>query len=473
MSVDSRETDDVVDRIRAAGQGHVLRFWDELNKDSRRKLIQQLREIDFDLLNELFENLIQAKEETKTTANLEPAEFIRLPQTPQEEESFHSARSVGEQALRDGRVAAFVVAGGQATRLGSPGPKGALPITPVKGKSFFQLFAEQITALSLRYSATIPWYIMTSETNHRQTEEFFEENRHFGLRASDIMFCRQGMIPALDRHGKLILDAKDRVFTNPTGHGGSLAALYKSGALKDMRSRGIDTLFYFQVDNVLIKICDPVFVGFHLQRRAQMSAKVASKRDAHEKVGVLVKAGDRLGVVEYSDLSDAEKSAKNADGALKFRAGNIAIHTFDVGFLEWLNDKRFRLPWHVAHKVVPSIDELGQPHRPTQPNGYKFETFVFDALTQAERTAILEVRREEEFSPVKNRDGEDSEKTAQRDMINFYGQWLERAGVSIPRDAHGNVIGRIEVSPHFAHDADELASKITPGFNFEDPLYLG
>jgi len=463
----------LIKRVRAAGQAHVFRFWEELDNVARNKLISQLRVIDFGLLNELHDKLVKNGNNCSGHSNLEPAEFVPIPKTDAEKRIFDQAKVIGENALREGRVAACVVAGGQATRLGFAGPKGMFPITPIKQKSFFQIYAEQIKALSMRHDTVIPWYIMTSESNHAQTIEFFESQDYFGLNADDIRFFQQGMVPALDEHGRLILDAKDHIFMNPNGHGGSLSALHKSGSLKDMRRRGIDLLFYFQIDNVLVKICDPVFIGFHLQKRAQMSAKVVSKRDARERVGVLAKISGRLGVIEYSDLPDAEKFAKNWDGTLKFRAGNLAIHAFDIDFIERLNHGKFKLPWHVAHKAIPYLDEQGRIVRPSQPNGYKFETFMFDALTKADRSVILEACREDEFSPVKNLHGSDSPETAHRDMIALYAKWLDQAGVPVPRDHSNTVIGRIEISPLFALDFEEFAAKLDHEIKFDGSLYLG
>lgn len=463
----------LIERVYEAGQGHVFRFWDELKDDSRRRLLNQLKEVDFDLLAELDRKFIQTQEGDRIQGKLEPADFIALPKSQQEKEAATQARLTGERALQQGRVAAFLVAGGQGTRLGFHGPKGLFPISPIKEKSLFQLHAEKILAMSKKYDVVIPWYIMTSETNHQQSIDFFEAHEYFGLNAQDVMFFRQEMVPALDPKGRLILDAKDHIFTNPNGHGGSLAALKRSGALDDMRRRDIDLIFYFQVDNVLVKICDPVFLGHHVERHAQMSAKVVAKTDPYEKVGVLGRVDGRLGVIEYSDLSDEQKEARNPDGTLRFGAGNIAIHVLNVEFVEQENQGGLQLPWHVAHKKIPCLDENGNLIEPDKPSGYKFETFVFDALGDAEEAVILEVKREEEFSPVKNAHGVDSPATARRDMINLYGRWLEMTGVQIPRDSQNHVKGEIEVSPLFALDAEELIEKVDPNLKFEGRLYLG
>ncbi|MFQ6112729.1 MAG: UTP--glucose-1-phosphate uridylyltransferase, partial [bacterium] len=415
------EENKLINQVYECGQGHVFRFWDELNEGARRALLTQLKAIDFDLLAELYRKFIQTPGGHKIQGELEPADFIAIPKTAQEKEAATQARLTGERALRQGRVAVFLVAGGQGTRLGYSGPKGKFPISPIKDKSLFQLHGEKILAMSRKYNVTIPWYIMTSETNHQETVDFFAAHGYFGLNPDDVMFFPQEMVPALDPSGRLILDARDHVFTNPNGHGGSLSALKKSGALDDMRRRGIDLIFYFQVDNVLVKICDPVFLGYHIQQQAQMSAKVVAKTDPYEKVGVLGRINGRLEVIEYSDLSDEQKEARNPDGSLEFGAGSIAIHVLDVEFVEQENKGGLRLPWHVAHKKIPYINEKGKLIEPESPNGYKFETFVFDALGDAEKVVILEVKREEEFSPVKNARGVDSPATARRDMNNLFG----------------------------------------------------
>ncbi|MFQ5772157.1 MAG: UTP--glucose-1-phosphate uridylyltransferase, partial [bacterium] len=255
---------EIINRVVKAGQEQVFRFWNELDAASRKKLLLQLKEVNFSLLSELYQKFIQKTTGSKIQAKLEPADFINIPKTSAEIASFQKAKEIGESALREGRVAAFLVAGGQGTRLGYDGPKGMFPFTPIKKKSLFQLYGEKIKASSKKYGVSIPWYIMTSETNHQQSIDFFESHAYFGLQARNVKFFQQDMIPALDPQGQLMLDAKDHIFTNPNGHGGSLAALKRSGALDDMRTRGIDLIFYFQVDNVLVNICDPIFIGLHL-----------------------------------------------------------------------------------------------------------------------------------------------------------------------------------------------------------------
>ncbi|MFQ5653036.1 MAG: UTP--glucose-1-phosphate uridylyltransferase [bacterium] len=472
VQVKDSEKQRIIDRTVAAGQEHVLRFWQDLAPASRDKLLAQLSQIDFDLVAKHHKSFLQARQSRPHKARFEPAEFIPIPKSAAEREAANRAKLEGEEALRRGRVAAFLVAGGQGTRLGFDGPKGKFPISPIRKKSLFQLHAEKILALSRRHDTAIPWYIMTSKTNHEETVELFERQHYFGLRPAEVMFFRQEMVPALDPNGKLLLETKDHIFENPNGHGGSLSALKNSGALDDMKDRGIDLIFYFQVDNVLVKMCDPLFLGVHLQQRADMSAKIVVKTDPEEKVGVLGRIDGKWGVIEYSDLSEQEKTASAPDGSLRFKAGNMAIHVLSVAFVERENKGGLRLPWHVAHKKIPFLDANGRLVAPEGPNGYKFETFVFDALKDAKRAVFLEARREAEFSPVKNATGVDSPESARQDLMRMFARWLQRAGVHVPCEADGSPQPLIEISPLFALDAEEVERKVSAGLTVSDSLYL-
>ncbi len=472
------EAQDLMKRVRAAGHGHVFSFWDKITEASQHQLLHQLSLIDFGLMERLYRDYIVRKSAPDVSA-FEPAETIALAHQRAHPEETTMMAARGEEMLRAGKIAAVLVAGGQASRLGFDKPKGEYPIGPVSGKSLFQLHAEKLVATARRYRTRIPWYIMTSDTNDGETRAFFEQNDWFGYSPPDIFFFEQEMMPALDENGKLILDAPDHIFMNPNGHGGTLTALEKSGALADMRRRGIAEIFYFQVDNVLLKICDPLFIGCHVAANAEMSAKVCAKRDPHEKVGVIGRVVDpafgkagKLKVIEYSDMSKADKEARHPDGTLKYNAGSIAIHLLNVDFIAREVNGGTKLPWHVAHKQIPYLDGSGKLIQPDQPNGYKFETFIFDALSDARRVAVLEVERRFEFSPVKNAAGEDSPQTAQHDLSELYAHWLEQAGVKIPRDATRRLKTRLEISPLFALDAPELATKISPDLRVQNELYL-
>jgi UDP-N-acetylglucosamine/UDP-N-acetylgalactosamine diphosphorylase len=460
---------ELIDLLYKENQQHVLRFWDRLNEPEQHRLLEQVAAIDFSLLNKLYRQS-KEKDENSTPRDLEEPDVITL---AGRRESDAAAIERGEKALRTGEVAAVLVAGGQATRMGIEIPKGAFPITPVKEKSLFQLHAEKLLAIARRYGKPVPWYIMTSETNNDATIAFFEENNYFGYDKNDLFFFVQEMIAALDADGNLILDRPGHIFTNPNGHGGTLQALYHSGALADMRKRGIRSIFYFQVDNGLNPLCDPAFIGYHLQAKADMSSKVLTKRNPEEKVGIICKVGGKVGVVEYSDISKANMYATRPDGSLKFSAGSIAIHMIDVEFALRENKGGFKLPYHIANKVIPYIDDAGKRVVPAEKNGIKFETFVFDALHDAANPVTLEVDRSSEFSALKNNTGEDSPQTVYRDLCNYYGQMLMDAGAEVPRDAEGNVTVALEISPLYALDSRELKSKGGFPEKVAAALYLG
>jgi len=309
----------------------------------------------------------------------------------------------------------------------------------------------------------IPWYVMTSESNHQATIDEFARHDFHGLDRNDVQFFQQEMLPAVDRQGKFLLESRGRVFTSPNGHGGSLKALHDSGSLAQMRSRGIELVFYFQVDNPLVVLCDPVFIGRHALARAEISSKVVRKAGWQEKVGVIGLRDGKLTVIEYSDLPEAEAKATLPDGSLKYWAGSIAIHVLSVGFVERLNRGSFRLPFHVAEKAIPCVDETGTVVKPKGKNGIKFETFVFDALEAASGAVTMEVERREEFSPVKNATGEDSPETARRDLTALHLRWLEAAGARIEREPDGTFRGHVELSPLTALDGAEVARRWKPG----------
>jgi UDP-N-acetylglucosamine/UDP-N-acetylgalactosamine diphosphorylase len=340
------------------------------------------------------------------------------------------------------------------------------------GKSIFQLHAEKIQAMMKKYDTVIPWYIMTSLNNDEMTRNFFEENRYFGLSTDNVSFFTQGVLPVIDLQGKLLMDSKSSIVTSPNGHGGTLLALKERGILSNMNERGIKHIFYHQVDNILIKIADPVYLGYHISAGAKMSPKVVQKTDPEEKVGIVGIKDGHLDTIEYSELSDEERHALNPDGTLKFGMGNPAIYLLDVDFVEKINKSLFALPYHKAIKKVSCVDENGCKIKPSENNAAKFEMFIFDALKHAEKSIIMEVVREDEFSPVKNAEGNSSPDTARHSMINMFGRWLQEAGVEIPKDEAENVKGTIEISPLYALDTEELKEKIDQKIVFNGELNL-
>jgi len=450
-------------RRRAAdtGQEHVFRFWGDLPGEGRRRLLAQLAEVDFAELAELIDVHVTHRRLPALPPDLEPAPFIPLPTTDAARARRAAMCRLGEQLLAAGKVAPLVVAGGQGTRLGYDGPKGAFPIGPISGRTLFEVFAEAIHAARRAYGVSIPWYIMTSRANDLATRDFFEARNYLGLPRCDVKFFTQAMMPAVDMQGNLILAGRDQLAWSPDGHGGTIRALARTGMPADMASRGIEHISYFQVDNPLVPPLDPVFIGHHADAASDMSSKMARKREPKEPIGAFCLSQGRLHVIEYSDLPDALAEARHADGRLRFEAGSIAIHILSRAFVERLSaGRRFALPFHRAEKKIPHVDDRGRLVNPTRPNGIKFETLIFDALPMAENPLVLEIDRAAEFSPVKNAGGVDSPATARRDMIRLAAARLQEAGVALPRQADGAPTCRVEISPLAARGAQELKALV-------------
>jgi UDP-N-acetylglucosamine/UDP-N-acetylgalactosamine diphosphorylase len=449
------------------GQGHVLAFWARLNPAQRAALMRQIEALDPDVLRRIRTALAEpeASSSGAGAAAILPAPVVELAGA-----EALAAREAGVEALRLGRVGVILVAGGQGTRLGYDGPKGTYRLAPLSGASLFEIHARKMLALERRYGAPVPFYIMTSQANDAETRRFFERHGHFGLNPERVHCFSQGMLPAFWPDGRMVLEAPDRLFTAPDGHGGILAALARTGMLADMRRRGLATLFYFQVDNPMVDIADPAFIGLHLRRGAEMSIKVCAKRDPSEGLGVVVERGGRHAVVEYTELTEAQKQARRPDGDLLFKYGSVAIHVFSLDFLE--RETSAGLPLHQARKKVPYCGEDGVTVKPSAANACKFEKFIFDALPDAARPLVLAFAREDEFAPVKNAEGSDSPATARAAMMEKAARWLAACGVAVPREAGGRLSAAIEIDPAYAQDADELKTRLPEGFVLAGDLWL-
>ncbi len=435
--------EDTIQRVCDNNQDHVFQYWEELGDPERRSLLEELSTVDFDLLSRLYN-----RKESLSESDFSPAPYINIPENEAERKEREQAREAGTEHIRSGNTAAFVVAGGQGSRLGFDGPKGKFPVGAVSNKTLFQIHTEKIVKYSEKYGTSIPLLIMTSEANHDETVAYFRENGNFGLPDEDVIPFKQNMIPSLDEKGKLILQSRSNIFRNPDGHGGSLTALRTSGALEELKKRGITTISYFQVDNPLVKIIDPVFIGFHTLRGAEISSKALKKAYPGEKVGVFVKFDSgRIGVVEYSDLPDEKAEQTDEKGNLVYSAGSIAIHLFDRDFVETITSGGdLELPFHTARKKIAVF----RPGGPEGIQGFKFEKFVFDALPLTDKNVIIETLREEEFAPVKNPSGVDSVESARELMVNLHRKWLKERGIPVPEKAV------VEISPIRAVEPEDL-----------------
>ena len=460
----------------SAGQSHVLDGFDRLDERRQLHLLDQIESIDWPEVTRLVRTHVLAKPKFALPQRVEPAPWYPYkPGTEKLKKKYAEARRAGEQLIREGKVAAFTVAGGQGTRLGWDAPKGTFPATPIRKTPLFVCFAEYLQKVREKYGRAVPWYIMTSPANDAATRDFFESNAYFGLKPEDVSLFPQAMLPAFDIvTGKALLEAPGSLALSPNGHGGSLKALHTSGALDDMKKRGVEQISYIQVDNPIVKVIDPLFLGLHALDGAQMSSKMLPKAFPKEKLGNICLIDGKVGVIEYSDLPDDLAEQRTADGELRFRAGSIAIHVLRVDFVESLNTaaEGFALPFHRAEKKVAHWDAgvgaTGATIEPKKPNAVKLETFVFDALPLCEKSIVYETDRVEEFAPIKNADDPDPAKcvdspvTSKAIQVERAARWLERHGVKVERDTNGATRAVIEISPCVAIEAADLAKVKLP-----------
>ncbi|HTQ31633.1 MAG TPA: UDPGP type 1 family protein [Opitutaceae bacterium] len=468
----------IIEKFQQAGQGQVFAFFDRLAAAEQEALLAEAAEIDLGELARLAGALLAKN--AALTVNLDglaPAPYVPLPGNGGDAAAWARAKAAGEAALGAGRIAAFTVAGGQGTRLGYDGPKGTFPVTPVRKKPLFQVFAEKLRAAGLRYGRPLHWFVMTSHANHVATEAFFAEHGFFGLDRGRVHFFRQGRMPAVDFEGKILLEAPGRIALSPDGHGGSLRALERSGALDLLKGEGVDTISYFQVDNPLVRCVDPAFLGWHLGQGSEMSSKMVPKAYAEEKLGHFCTRGGRLVVIEYSDLPAAwQREPDPATGRLRFLAGSIAIHILDREFVRRMAAGENPLPFHRADKKISAVDAAGRVVKPDKPNGVKFEMFVFDALPFAKNPVVIETARADDFSPVKNAEGVDSPRSCRDDQLRQFARWLRAAGAAVEADAGGLPRAMLEISPLFGYDEDTFVEswrKLSPRPVVTDGLYLG
>lgn len=444
------------DKYAQAGQEHVFNFYDSLAAADKAALYGQLAGFDPAHINDITKRALSPpKDDGETTTTLEPlpdsATASILDSAAGDLDRWYKS---GLELIGKGQVAVVLMAGGQGTRLGSSAPKGCFDIGLPSKKSLFQIQAERIgkvqtlAAKQGGANAVVPWYVMTSGPTRGPTEAFFRENGYFGLDEANVVFFEQGVLPCISNEGKILLETKGKVAVAPDGNGGIYNALILSGVIDDMRKRGIEHIHAYCVDNCLVKVADPTFVGFSAEKKVDIATKVVRKRNATESVGLILSKNGKPDVVEYSEIDKATAEAEDPrqPGVLKFRAANIVNHYYSFAFLESIPRWAHELPHHVARKKIPAADlETGETVKPEKPNGIKLEQFVFDVfpLLPLEKFACLEVRREDEFSPLKNArgTGEDDPDTSKRDILNQGERWVKAAGATVVQD------GGVEVSP--------------------------
>ncbi|WP_256865334.1 UDPGP type 1 family protein [Paenibacillus sp. 32352] len=434
------------------GQEHLLRHYDELDDASRRKLISRIMQLDLQAVEQAWQRWKDSPAQSLAGMELTPMQASSWDEYTEEERERYA--SAGWNLLEQGKVGAIVVAGGQGSRLGYEGPKGAYDIGLPSGKSLFQLQAERLIHLSEKAGKPIAWYIMTSPENHEQTVHFFEQHYYFGYPREHCTFFVQGAMPAIDEHGKILMSAKDEICLAPSGNGDCFAALKRTGAMLDMKRRGLEWLFYYNVDNALVRVADPLFIGAAASHPFPVAAKSVDKLYPEEPVGIFCYRNGLPSVVEYTVIPEEVMYAKDDQGRLLYRQGHISIQLFRLDFIEKAAD--LNLPYELAHKKIRHFDTSGALINPSEPNAYKMERFVFDFYPAAGDMTVWKVRREEEFAPVKNREGEDSPDSARLLLLELHRKWLLEAGVTAERLDDRQV----EISPLVSYAGEGLTQDV-------------
>ncbi|KAJ1026803.1 hypothetical protein NDA16_002100 [Ustilago loliicola] len=481
MSISPVDISSLKQRYEKAGQSHLFAFWDTLNAEQQAELAQQLDELDVTRVNQVFHTAIKADEEARAgkSHQVQPPPPSSVENTIEGEADpakVQHFRTIGLDAIAKGQVGVLLMAGGQGTRLGSTAPKGCYDIGLPSHKSLFQIQAERILRLqrlaaehtssssNSQSAVVIPWYIMASGPTRKDTEAFFAQNHYFGVDQKNIVFFEQGTLPCLSLDGKILLETPSKIATAPDGNGGLYRALrtpYNKGqpetVISDLEKRGIKYLHAYGVDNCLVKVGDPVFLGVCLEQGVQAGVKVVKKENPKESVGVVALRDGKFGVVEYSEIPEALSEARDANGELSFRAANIVNHFYTTKFLaDDVPAFEPEMAFHIARKKIPTIDlTTGQPIKPTTPNGMKLELFVFDVFPFCgDKLAVHEVARQEEFSPLKNAKGTgvDDQDTSRRDLLAQQSRWLKAAGAKLHEGEE------VELSPLLTYSGEGLDS---------------
>eukprot|EP00064_Thunnus_orientalis_P005577 superscaffoldBa00000552_g5591 len=475
--------------LERAGQAHILQFWPELCEEERDSFLLELSQLDLKGLKGHCDGAVRAAASPPDSLDQHmepvPPEFIGSVRKS-DKKSLAEWENEGLLQISQNRVGVLLLAGGQGTRLGVQYPKGMYNVGLPSGKTLYQIQAERIHKIQELADAkhgskcTVPWYIMTSEFTLAPTEQFFKDNNYFGLEPSNIVMFEQRMIPAVTFDGKVILQSKGKIAMAPDGNGGLYRALVENKVLEDMKKRGVEYLHVYCVDNILVKMADPVFIGFCVSKGADCGAKVVEKAYPAEPVGVVCRVQGVSQVVEYSEIQPETAELRGPGGELVYSAGNICNHFFTRAFLQDVAEKfESQLKQHVAMKKVPFVDTCGNQVKPTKPNGIKMEKFVFDVFPFSRNFVAFEVERQDEFSPLKNADGAatDNPTTARNSLLAQHCRWAIAAEATL-LDEHGNTLpptARSEANALFTPCSNRLCQNMNPnpGQNGLEPLLKG
>lgn len=386
----------------------------EYDIENNEILLDEILNINFDELNDLYKKAINKEE--KKEYNISPIPFIDKDKIPEEEKK--EFEKIGTKIIKSKQYGIVTMAGGQGSRLGHNGPKGTYDFGLKTHKTIFEVLIDNLKEAYKKYGVYIPWYIMTSRQNHNDTIEFFERNNYFNYPKEYITFFKQGEYPVLNEEGKVLLDKNRTINKAADGHGGVFASIMNNKIIENMRKRKIKWIFIGPVDNVLVNMVDPIFIGLCEKRKVLAGGKSIVKAYPEEKVGVFCMKDNKPSVIEYTEISKELSEKKNENGELVFAESHINCNLFNIEVIEKLCKEK--LPYHSAYKKIEYLDKEGVIIKPNTPNAYKFETFIFDAFEQLGKMEILRVKREEEFAPIKNAEGNDSPETARKLYEKFY-----------------------------------------------------
>lgn len=402
--------------LKKYGQEHLLNNFENLDEAHKKELLKEIKGINFELVTSLYDSTKKEKKNTKD--EITPIDYLDKFKLG---DKYKYYENIGKKAIKEGELAVVTMAGGQGTRLGHNGPKGTYDIGLDSHKSLFELLSDGIKEEAKKYGVTIPWFIMTSRENNKATIEFFEKHKYFGYQKDkNIFFFIQGELPMMDTEGKILIGEDGLIKLAADGHGGIYESLVKTGMTKKMKELGVKWVFIGGVDNCLVKMVDPVLMGVAIDQQVTVACKSVVKANPQEKVGVFCKRNGKPNVIEYTEITEDMAEARDKDGELLYGESHIVCNLFSVDAVERMGANP--LPYHVAFKKAKYIDKDGNLVEPDSPNAYKFEAFLFDAFGEVDEMAVLRVKREEEFAPVKNADtvGVDCPKTARELYKKFY-----------------------------------------------------
>ena len=403
------------EKLKKYNQDSVIKLMNKLDNDKKEALAESVLDTDLESVQNVFKT-INAKSEVKSENILPMNATIKEDVSESERENYFE---IGKKIIENGEYAVVTVAGGQGTRLGHNGPKGTYKISTIKGeKSLFEILCETMKEASDKYGTVIPWYIMTSDENNKQTVDFFEANNYFGYDKDKINFFRQSKMPVVDTEGKLLVDENFKIKEASDGHGGIFNSMLKRNVISDLDKAGVKWVFTCGVDNPLVNMVDPYLLGLAVTKNCKLATRSLVKTSPSEKIGVLCKQNNRVKVIEYTELPEEMANKVNEKGDLLFGESHVMFNLFSLDAIKKIANEK--LPYHIAFKKNSFIDENGKLVKPEKPNSYKFESFIFDSFELFDDMAILRGSRNDEFAPIKNAEGNDSPETAVKLYNDFW-----------------------------------------------------